>query len=303
MAKKSKKTKPNPSKKTKSSKNNNSICAIGGQAVIEGVMMKNKNKVAVAIRKPNKKIKVKKIPYKNPLNKSKIFKLPVLRGIVTLVDTLVLGMKTLNYSASESLDEDQQISKREMIITTIIAIAFAIGIFVIAPLYITKTIVDKGFLFNLIDGIMRLVLFIAYILVISLMSDIRRVFQYHGAEHKTIACYEAKKPLTIKNVKKFPTVHRRCGTTFILIVLVVATLVFSLIIWEGMLIRIASRIILIPFIAGISYELLKLGAKYPKNILLNILIIPGLWIQKLTTREPDNKQIEVAIESVKAVLK
>ncbi|MBT7903792.1 DUF1385 domain-containing protein [Candidatus Woesearchaeota archaeon] len=275
---------------------------VGGQAVIEGVMMKNKNRVAVAVRNPKGKIEVKKLPYKPKWSKPKFAKLPIFRGFLNLVDTMVLGMKALNYSANASLEEDEKLTKKEIIGTSFFAILFAVGIFIVLPLYITKIFVDKGFLFNLVDGVFRILIFLIYILLISLMSDVKRVFQYHGAEHKTVNCYEFGKKLTIENVSKCSLAHRRCGTTFIIIVLVISILVFSLILWENTLVKILGRIILIPIIAGVSYELLRLGARYEKNILLNILIVPGLWIQKLTTREPDKKQLAVAIKSLQAVL-
>ncbi|NQU79453.1 DUF1385 domain-containing protein [Candidatus Woesearchaeota archaeon] len=279
-------------------------CTVGGQAVIEGVLMKNGNKIAIAIRKPNKQITVKRQRIRSLAKKFKLLGLPFVRGPVNLIEMLFLGIKALNYSANESMDEDEsKISKSEFAITTIIAIAVAIGIFIILPLYLTKITGAKGVMFNIIDGLIRVCVFLIYITAISFMSDVRRLFEYHGAEHKTVNCYEAGKPLNPANVKKFSTIHRRCGTTFILIVLTISIIVFSLIVTDSFLVKMGSRILLLPVIAGISYELLKLGSKYPKNIILNALITPGLLLQKITTREPDKKQIEVAISAFKAVVK
>ncbi|MBN1544634.1 DUF1385 domain-containing protein [Candidatus Woesearchaeota archaeon] len=278
--------------------------SIGGQAVIEGVLMKNEEKVAIAVRRPDKKISVKK-EKKTPISKRiKFLGWPFFRGVVNLVEMLVMGIEALNYSANESLGEkDTKITKTEFAITTIIALAVAVGLFVFLPLYLAKVTQTKGVLFNLIDGVIRVVIFIIYILAISLMKDVRRLFEYHGAEHKTVNCYEDGKKLTVDNVKKYTTLHRRCGTTFLLIVLVTSIIIFSFIVSDSFWIKLAGRILLLPVIAGISYELLKLGARFPKSILLNILVWPGLALQKLTTKEPDRKQMEVAITAFRAVVK
>ncbi|MBW2997561.1 DUF1385 domain-containing protein, partial [Candidatus Woesearchaeota archaeon] len=242
-------------------------CAhVGGQAVIEGVLMKNESKIAIAVRKPNKKISLKKMRYPSIAKKVKFLGWPFCRGIVNLIEMLVLGIKALNYSANESMGEkDEKITKTEFAVTTIIAMSVAVGLFILLPLYLTKITRTEGILFNLIDGVIRVVIFVLYILVISLMKDVKRLFEYHGAEHKTVNCYEAGKKITLKNVKKYTTSHRRCGTTFLLIVLVISILIFSLIVTDSFWIKFAGRILLLPVIAGISYELLKLGAKFPKN--------------------------------------
>lgn len=279
-------------------------CTIGGQAVIEGVLMKNGNSIAIAVRKQNNKITVKKETL-NPLSKRfKILGRPFFRGVANLIEMLVIGIKALNYSANESLGEaEEKITKKEFAVTAVIALVIAVGVFVLLPLFLTKLTETEGILFNLIDGIIRVALFVIYVLAISMMTDVKRLFEYHGAEHKTVHCYEAGKEMTVKNVKKFSTLHRRCGTTFLLIVLIISIIVFSLVVSENFWIKLGSRIVLIPVIAGISYELLKLGARFPKNILLNLLIWPGLGLQKLTTKEPDNKQLEVAIKAFKAVVR
>jgi uncharacterized protein YqhQ len=277
---------------------------VGGQAVIEGVLMKNDEKVAIAVRKPDNKITVKKERWKSVSKKVKFLGWPFFRGTVNLIEMLVMGIKALNYSANESMDEEEEkISKTEFAITTLIAVAVAVGLFILLPLYLTKITRTEGIVFNLIDGLIRVALFVLYIIAISFMKDVRRLFEYHGAEHKTVNCYEAGKKLTPANVKRYTTLHRRCGTTFLLIVLVISILIFSLIVTDSFWIKFLGRILLLPVIAGIGYELLKLGARFPKNFLLNLLVWPGLALQKMTTKEPDKKQIEVAIAAFKAVVK
>jgi uncharacterized protein YqhQ len=274
---------------------------IGGQAVIEGVLMKNDNKIAIAVRRPDGKISLKKEKIKPWSKRVKFLGWPFFRGVVNLIEMLVIGIKALNYSANEASGEDVKISKWEFALTTIFAVIVAVGLFILLPLYLTKITQTKGILFNLIDGVIRVALFVLYILLISLMKDVRRIFEYHGAEHKTVNCHEDGKKTTLENVKKYSTVHRRCGTTFLLIVLIVSILVFSLIVTDSFLVKFVSRILLFPVIAGISYELLNLGARFPNNFLLNVLVWPGLLLQKMTTREPDKKQLEVAIKAFEAV--
>ena len=272
---------------------------IGGQAVIEGVMMKSDKNMTIAVRLPNKKIKTKK----QKLGKlRKFWTLPFIRGIVQLIYILVLGVKALIWSSDQQLGEEEKITGKEIAFTLVISFGFAILFFIIAPFFITKIFVEKGFLFNLIDGILRLIIFLVYIAIIGIFKDVKIMFQYHGAEHKGINCMESKKPLTVKNIKKFSTLHPRCGTAFILIVLVISIFIFSLISgsWQ---IRLISRIILIPVIAGISYELLKLSARFKDNLIIKAVVYPGLLLQKMTTREPDEKQIEVALASLKEILK
>lgn len=276
--------------------------SIGGQAVIEGVLMKNGNKIAIAVRGPDKKIHVKKEKFVGAASKFKPAGWPFIRGSVNLVEMLIMGIHALNYSANESIGEkEEKITTWEFVGTTVIALAFAIGLFVLFPLWLTGITKTEGILFNLIDGLIRIAMFVIYVLLISLMPDVKRLFQYHGAEHKTVTCYEAGQKITLENVKKFTTVHRRCGSTFILIVLFVSILVFSLIVSDSFWVKMAGRLLLFPVIAGISYELLKLGAKFPNNFVLNIFVYPGLLLQKLTTRQPNKKQLEVAIKAFKAV--
>lgn len=272
---------------------------IGGQAVIEGVMMKSDTHMAVAVRLPNNRIKTKK----EKLRKLKKFwRTPFIRGIIQLIYILILGIKALIWSSDQQLDKHEKITIKELTFTLLISFAFAILIFIVAPFFITKLFVLKGFWFNLVDGILRLIIFFLYLIIISISKDVQTLFQYHGAEHKSIHCLENKLPLTVKNCKKYTTLHPRCGTAFILIVLVISILIFSLI-KGNWIIALISRILLIPVIAGISYEILKLSAKYNHNPIIKAITYPGLMMQKLTTREPNDKQLEVAIASLKALLK
>ena len=273
---------------------------VGGQAVIEGVLMRSPNYTSIATTK-NNKIKIKTIK-NNPLIK-KYGGIPFLRGIIYLIDMLILGIKALSYSAKEVSGEKEKITSWDIFLSILIALIFSIGLFIMLPFYLAKPLSSNILLFNLIDGLFRVIIFISYIVIIGKLSDIKRVFQYHGAEHKTIACYESKKVLNLKNIKKFSTLHRRCGTSFLLIVLILSIIIFSLIISDSTLVKILARIILIPVIASISYELIKLEDKYNKSSLLKILIYPGLMLQKITTKEPDTNQIKVAVMALNAILK
>ena len=276
---------------------------MGGQAVIEGVLMKNGDKVAIAVRRPDKKITVKKIKFRSAGERFKILKWPFFRGVVNLVEQLVLGIKALNYSANEALgEEEEKISGWEFALTTGFAAVLAVGLFVLLPLYLTKITHTEGILFNVIDGVIRIALFVGYVGAISLMKDVKRLFQYHGAEHMTVNCYEQGKKITVENVRRYSTAHKRCGTTFLLIVLVIAIIIFSFVVTDSFWIKFGARVVLLPVIAGIAYELLKLGARFD-NWFVDMLIWPGMLIQKMTTRKPDNKQIEVAIKSFKTVVK
>lgn len=277
---------------------------VGGQAVIEGVLMRNKDRLAIAVRKPDETVSLKKLRTGSLVNKYKILKMPFVRGVVNLVETLVLGTKALNYSANESLgEEEEKLSTLTMFLTTGFAFLLGIGLFILLPLWITKFLHSEvGYVFNIIDGFFRLAIFLVYLLAISMMDDVKRLFQYHGAEHKSVNCYEAGKALTVKNVKKFTTLHRRCGTTFLMFVLAISIVIFTFIVSESFWVQFGGRLLLMPVVAGTSYEILKLGAKYPSNPIVNALLQPGFLLQKITTREPDEKQIEVAIKALKAVV-
>ena len=274
--------------------------AIGGQAFIEGVLMRNKNLIGIAVRKSNGKIKTKK---QEVSLFSKYRKIPFVRGIFVLIETLYVGTKALIYSAKEAADEDEKISKKEVFFSIFFSMLFAAGFFILLPLYLTRLFVATGILFNVIDGLMRVSLFVLYIIGISFMKDIKRVFQYHGAEHMAVHCYEHKKELNVKNCINYSTIHVRCGTNFLFIVLILSIIVFSFIITENFFIKILSRLLLIPVIASISYEFLKLSAKFENFFLIKILTKPGLLLQKITTRKPEGKQIEVAIAALKLVMK
>lgn len=279
---------------------------IGGQAVIEGVLMRTKDKAAIAIRKPNQKIKIKKLEIKSFQNK--FFKLPLIRGIIALIETLILGIKALNYSANENLEEpekkQEKISPIYFIITAIFSLILALVIFKFIPLLITqaltnKTLIKNKILFNIIEGLLKIIILFAYILIISRMKDIQRIFQYHGAEHKVVNCYENKLPLTLQNIKKFSTIHTRCGTSFIILVLIVSIIIYSFLPNDITFIqKLTYRILLLPLIAAISYEIIKIKRS---NFLIRILTYPGTLLQKLTTKEPDEKQIEVAVKALNAL--
>ncbi|EYE89811.1 membrane protein [Fervidicella metallireducens AeB] len=291
---------------------------IGGQAVIEGVMMRGPKKVAVAVRKPDGEIEVK-VEDNVPLSqRNKFFSLPLIRGAVGLIDSLTIGIKTLTYSASFYEDEDEESEfdkflkrklgdKAESFImgfALMLSFVIAFALFFALPTLaanVIKKISDNSVLINLVEGIIRLIVFLIYIFLISKMRDIQRVFEYHGAEHKSIFCYEAKVPLTPENASKYGTLHPRCGTNFLLIVMIISIIFFGFLGWPNLLLRIISRIVFLPLIAGISYELIKWFGKSNSPI-ARILSYPGLMLQKLTTREPDARQLEVAIAALKAVI-
>jgi uncharacterized protein YqhQ len=290
---------------------------VGGQAVIEGVMMRAPRSVAIAVRRPNGEIVVKKELVVPLSERFPIVKLPIVRGAVALIQSLIIGITALNFSANEAMAEEEkagekgggELSSWAMAGTMIVAFGFGIGLFFIMPLYATKlltqfsVISDNNIIFNLVDGVIRVAVFLVYIWAISRMDDIKRVFQYHGAEHKSIFAHEAGEELTIDNVRKYSRLHPRCGTSFLLIVMLVSIAVFSLIpkLWPFYL-KAGSRVVLLPLIAGISYEFLKWSAKNDSNPLVKLIIAPGLALQRLTTREPDDAQLEVAIRSMNEAL-
>lgn len=285
---------------------------IGGQAVLEGIMMKNQEKYAVAVRKPDGEIAVELENYQGLLHGNKINSIPFVRGIFNFIDSLVLGMKCLNYSASFYEEEDTEGKKAksseggEKILTalvTIFSIIFAVGIFVVLPYFLAS--LCKGFVRNaslmaIIEGAIRIAIFILYIWAISLMKDIRRLYRYHGAEHKCINCIEKGRPLTVHNVMRSSRLHKRCGTSFIFFVLFVSIVLFFFIRVESPVQKVVLRILLMPVVAGISYEIIRLAGR-SDNILVRIISAPGMWIQRMTTKEPDKQMVEVAIAAVEAV--
>ncbi|HIJ80737.1 MAG TPA: DUF1385 domain-containing protein [Desulfuromonadales bacterium] len=295
---------------------------VGGQAVIEGVMMRAPRSVAIAVRRPDGQIIVKKELVVPLSERFPIVKLPVLRGAVALFTSLIIGIKALNFSANEAMSDDEkeleakkngagqgngELSSWAMAGTMAMAFGFGICLFFLFPLYLTKLLTpvigDNNVVFNLVDGVIRVIVFLLYIWAISRMEDIQRVFQYHGAEHKSIFAFEAGDELTVENVRGYSRLHPRCGTSFLLIVMLVSIAVFSLIpkLWPFYL-KAGSRIILLPMIAGISYEFLKWSATNDSHPLVKLVIAPGLGLQRLTTREPDDSQLEVAIRSISEAL-
>jgi uncharacterized protein YqhQ len=281
---------------------------IGGQAVIEGVMMRSGDVWTVAVRTPESDIiirreKIRKLP--------KPLKLPLLRGVVALVEALTIGIRALLFSAEASGHEEEKPSSFSLFMTVFVAFVIGIGMFILFPLYSTKlmgyviaSINDSSLMFNLVDGIIRVLVFLIYILLINMNSDIRRVFQYHGAEHKAVNAHEAGEELTPENVNRYSTLHPRCGTSFLLIVMMLSILVFSMIPKDWAFIdKFLSRIVLIPLIAGLSYEFIKFTSRKMNSTFVQIIALPGLWLQKLTTGVPSPDQIEVAIKALKEVLK
>ena len=275
---------------------------VGGQAVIEGVMMRGPKYIATAVRTPVGDITVKKDEVHSLSDRYPVLKRPLLRGTIALYESLVYGMKCLSYSAQAAGEEDEQLSNTQMALTMAVSVVLAIVFFLAIPTYAAKFIpgvADSAFRLNVVEGVLRLAIFLLYIWGISLTSDIRRVFEYHGAEHKTIWTYESGEELTVENVKRHSRLHPRCGTNFLLIVMVVSIFVFAFLGWPNLVERIASRVLLMPVVAGISYEMIRLAGR-TQNPVIQALFRPGLWLQYLTTREPHADQIEVAIEALNA---
>ncbi len=277
----------------------------GGQALIEGILMRGKRNAAIAVRRQDGEIVVKQEPLSG-LYSGPISKIPFLRGISLLWDSLGLGMRALFYSAEvvgKEEDPDFSMSGATGIVTGALSIVLGIGLFMVLPSFIAGLIVkEQAFLFNVVEGAVRLLLLIGYIAVVARAEEIRRVFAYHGAEHKTINAHEAGDPLTVEAVRKHSRQHARCGTAFLLTVVMISVLVLAPLGKPALLVRIASRLLLLPVIAGISYEILRFTAKHKDNRIIRLLIVPNLALQKLTTREPDDSMIEVAITALEAML-
>lgn len=271
---------------------------IGGQAVIEGVMMRNKEKFAVAVRLPNGKIKVKQ---EQNSRFPKFFDIFFIRGVVGLGYTLVDGIKALTWSSNQQLGKKEKLSKRDMVMTIAVSFLFSIVLFVAVPFASAHLIKAQGMWFNIIDGVVRLFIFLGYLVIISMMADVKTLFKYHGAEHKVIACYEAKQKLTVENVKKHVRFHPRCGTSFIVVVLLLSIVIFSFI-TGAWWVKLLGRILLLPVLSGFGYELIKLSSKHTDNFVVKAFIAPGLWVQRITTQEPNERQIEVGIRSLEAVV-
>lgn len=277
----------------------------GGQAVIEGVMMRGRTSRAVAVRVPDGQIVVDQKPLSSVTERYPWLKKPFLRGVVALVESLLLGLEALNFSANQALGEEEELRPWETFLTMALAFGLAVLLFVVLPTgaaHFLRQQVPGVFWQNLLEGAVRLAVFVLYILIIARLPDIKRVFQYHGAEHKVINAYEAGRPLAVEEVRPFTTFHPRCGTSFILIVLVLSIFLFAALGHQVLWWRILSRVLLLPVLAGLSYELLKLSARYAASPLAALLLVPGRWLQGLTTAEPDDSQIEVAITALRAVL-
>ena len=292
---------------------------IGGQAVIEGIMMMNRNDYAVAVRKPDQEIEVKKDRYVSITQKVKLFSIPFVRGVFRFADSMIVGMKTLTYSASFFEDDEEsepgriekfldrvlgeKLESALMAFVMVLSFVLAIGIFMLLPLFLAglfSRFITSENVMAILEGIIRIGIFIAYIKLVSRMEDIRRTFMYHGAEHKCINCVEHGLPLTVENVRKSSKEHKRCGTSFLLIVMVISILFFMVVRVDTIWLRIVSRIVLIPVIAGVSYEVLRLAGTSNSKI-MDIVSRPGMWMQGLTTKEPDDSMIEVAIAATEAV--
>ncbi|WP_455715396.1 DUF1385 domain-containing protein [Anaerosporobacter sp.] len=283
---------------------------IGGQAVLEGVMMKNQDEYAVAVRKPNNEIVIEKNKYVSITKRYKRCGVPIIRGVVNFIESMMVGTKTLTYSSTFFEDEEEEQKKTEkssdglmMALTVCVSIILAVGIFMLLPFFIGNLlsgVIESTVWRAVIEGLIRITIFIAYVALISQMKDIKRVFMYHGAEHKTINCIENGLDLTVENVRWQTKEHKRCGTSFMLIVMVISVIFFIFIHVESIWLRVLYRILLVPVIAGVSYEFIRLAGRSDSKI-VDILSKPGLWLQGLTTREPDDDMIEVAIKSVEAV--
>jgi len=280
----------------------------GGQAVFEGVMIRGKEGVAISVRQPNGELNIVRQPLAS-IYKGRLREMPLIRGVIALVETMVLGTQSLLHSAQVAAAEEggEKIPTALLWGTVAISLALGVALFFMVPLFTTRYLIDpyinSALLSNVFEGLIRIGIFIAYLKLISLMPDIKRVFGYHGAEHKVVNAYEAGVPLDVESVKNYSTAHARCGTAFLFIVLIVAILVFALVGQPTLWIRILSRIALIPVIAVISYEIMKFGAAHINNKVVRILLAPGLMLQSMTTREPDDSQIEAAISSLNEAIK
>ncbi len=308
--------------KEKYDKSPKHITSIGGQAVIEGVMMRGPKEIATAVRKSDGSIVIDKSPVSSAVLKYKLNKIPIIRGVVSFVESLVTGMKCLMFSADQmdiEDEEDYKPSKFEkwlddkfgdrvkdiaIYFSVAVALVFSVCLFMLLPnalATVIKHFTENHVVLNLAEGVIRMAIFLGYLTLVSRMKDIQRVFEYHGAEHKTIATYESGDELTVENARTHSRFHPRCGTSFLLIVMVVSIIVFSCLKWGHMWQNMLYRLLLLPVVAGISYEMIKIAGR-SKNRFVALLTKPGLWLQRITTREPDDSQLEVAIASLKAVL-
>ena len=275
----------------------------GGQAVIDGVMMRGQKNMVIVVRRPDGELAVDTQPLP-AIYTGWMRKAPLIRGIIVLIEALVLGIKSLLYSANISLEEEgEEISGGLVWVMMAVTLVCAVALFFIVPLFLTRLLnISSSLLFNLVDGFIRVAMFIAYLRLITLVPDIRRVFAYHGAEHKAVNAYEAGAPLEVEAVSKHSTAHVRCGTSFIFTVVIISIIVFALVGLHTMWLMVLSRIILIPVIAALGYEVIYFGARHIDNVLVRAVLAPGLWLQALTTREPEDSQLEVALSALKGVV-
>ena len=283
--------------------------AYGGQALMEGVMMRGRDAVAVAVRHPDGGIVTATEPLDSILHRSRFARAPLFRGVVLLYETLVVGTRWLMRSGSvAAAGEGVEMGRGTIAVTLLVTFGFAIGLFVILPLFLSKAATDvalgpgQAFIQHLVEGLIRVALFVGYLLVVSRAPDIARVFRYHGAEHMTIHALEHDDPLTIENIRRYPTAHPRCGTEFLVVFVVVSILLFSLLAGQSLVVSIAGRILLIPVVAAVSYELLRFGARHRSNRLVRWIFLPGIWLQLITTKQPDDDMIEVAVASMREAL-
>jgi uncharacterized protein YqhQ len=279
---------------------------VGGQAVLEGVMMRGVSTWAVGVRKESGEIDVQSFPLVSWTKRHRVLRWPIIRGVVALVESLKIGFNALNISANAQLGEDEEpISGGMWVGTMVVALLFAVGLFFVVPVGLTSLFKDhlgSAFLFWLVEGVLRTAIFLGYIALLSRLRDLRRVFEYHGAEHKTISCFEAGEPLTPENAQRYSRLHPRCGTSFLLIVMIVAIFVFAPLGLPEWYLLVASRIIGVPLIAGISFEVIKFAGRNRRKRWVQTLMWPGMMLQKLTTREPDLEELAVAIAAMEAVL-
>jgi uncharacterized protein YqhQ len=277
---------------------------VGGQAVIEGVMMRYREKMAIAVRKPDQQIFVHREALRTAGARYPVLRLPVLRGMVAFVEALLLGVRALTISASQAVpDEEEEMSSWQLALTVALALLLAVSLFFMLPTILVRLLTgpEQGgpFLLNLLEGGIRIGIFLGYVFLISRLKDIERVFQYHGAEHKAIFCFEAGESLTVDNARSFSPLHPRCGTSFLLLVMAVSILLFSFFGWPGLPERLVLRLTMLPLVAGLAYELIQLAGRYR---FFCYLTAPGLWLQRMTTREPDDQQLEVALQALQSVV-
>jgi uncharacterized protein YqhQ len=278
----------------------------GGQAVLEGVMMRGRDEWAIAVRRPSREIYVERNPVRGLAARYPAFRRPLLRGVAALAEAMSIGIRALTISANQALEEEEKLTSRQMAASMAVALALFTGLFIVLPavgIGFFGRGIRRSITFNAVEGVIRVAIFVGYLVGISFVKEIRRVFMYHGAEHKTIAAYEAGEPvLDPRAVDRYSTLHVRCGTNFLIIVMLLTILVFSFFGRPALWLRIVERILAIPLIAGLSYEAIRLGARRGDNPVVRALMAPGLWLQKITTRPPTDDQIEVAIRAFEAVL-